>query len=423
MSLSESVSLTSLELTRFFLAVVLLLLSSQSFGYLFHKLKLPKVVGEIFGGLLLGPSLLGYFSPSAQDWVFNGFPAEGKLIALVSWFGLILLMFISGFEIERSFTRDDRNLAVQVLLGATLLPFIAGLAATTLYDFSPYIGPNGNPVSFAIIIAIAVAVTSIPVISKIFLDLNIINTRFAKLVLTVATVEDILLYAALAIATGIAGTGALSLSTAAYIVTVTIVFFGLALLAIPRLMRKMATSRADFLIRSFPTRFALFACLSLVALASVLNVNIVFGAFLAGVAIGTMPQETFRNTRTHVKSISLALFTPVYFAVVGLRLDLVRQFDLALFLGFLAFSTLLKTVGTLAVGKLAGKDWLSSFNLAVALNARGGPGIVLATVAFDLGLISEKFFVSLVLAAMITSLTAGYWLRYVLSRGWRLLAD
>ena len=89
----------------------------------------------------------------------------------------------------------------------------------------------------------------------------------------------------------------------------------------------------------------------------------------------------------------------------------------------LLFTTLFETVGTLLAAKLIKKDWLSSFNLAVAMNTRGGPGIVLATVAFGLGIINQTFFVTLVLIAIITSLLAGYWFKYVLSKGLTLLKN
>jgi Kef-type K+ transport system membrane component KefB len=75
-----------------------------------------------------------------------------------------------------------------------------------------------------------------------------------------------------------------------------------------------------------------------------------------------------------------------------------------------------------AAARIARQDWLSSFNLGVAMNTRGGPGIVLATIAFDLGIINEAFFSTLVLIAIVTSIAAGYWLRIVLSKGWNLLS-
>src|SRR5207245_4999675 len=97
-------------------------------------------------------------------------------------------------------------------------------------------------------------------------------------------------------------------------------------------------------------------------------------------------------------------------AIVCLQLVLVLQFDITIFLGFLLFSSGLKIAGALGVGKLIRNGWLSSVNLAIGLNDRGGPGIVLATITFGAGLISEPFFVALVLIAIVTSLMTGYWL-------------
>ncbi|TMI35556.1 cation:proton antiporter, partial [Candidatus Bathyarchaeota archaeon] len=153
----------------------------------------------------MGPTVFGYLFPDSENWIFSAYPSEGQLLSLVSWFGLILLMFVSGVEIHGTFSQEDKRTAVAFLLGATILPFLIGLAVSRVYDFSSYAGPNSNPFSLSIIIGIAVAVTSIPVISKIFLDLQIMDSRYARIVLAIATVEDSILYAGLAIATGVAG--------------------------------------------------------------------------------------------------------------------------------------------------------------------------------------------------------------------------
>lgn len=420
-SVASLVTLSNLELTRFFLAIVLLLVSAYSFGIIFQKLRMPQVIGEIFGGLLLGPSFLGYFAPNIHIWIFLASEGEGKLLAMMSWFGLALLMFISGFAIERSFTRDDKKIATGLSLGAKIIPFLGGVLLTFFYDFTPYLGPNGNMISLTIIIAIATSITSIPVISKIFIDLGIIGTRFAKVTLATAVGDDIVLWALFALATGIAGAQIASIQTTVSIAVLTISFFGFGLVLIPRLIRSVNNSRARILITAYPSRFTLLVLFSLVALAALLNVNIVFGALIAGTTVGMLPNETFGKVRSHIKSISLGLFIPLYFAIVGLKLDFIHQFDLLFFLGFLLFSSAMVAAGTLMVGKFLTKNWLSSINLAFVLNARGGPGIVLATIAFELGLVAETFFTTLVLTAIITSLLAGFWLRYVLSKSWELL--
>ncbi len=416
-------SLSNYELTRFFFALVLLLLSSLWFGYIFKKFKMPKVIGEILGGLVLGPSLLGYLAPDAYNWIFEAFNEEGKLISTIYWIGLVLLMFVSGFEIKTSFTKGDKKLIIAILLGSTVIPFLAGWFAPTVYDFTPYLGVKGNLLALKIIIAIAVAVTSIPVISKIFIDLNIMSTRFSKIVLATATVQDVILWVALAIATGLVSGTAVSASNITSTIVITLIFFVVALFVMPNLIRFTNKLRYNLLIKSSVSGYTLSICFVFAALASILDVNIVFGAFLAGVVIGTMPDQKFGKVKENIKEISLAFFIPIYFAVVGLKIDLIHHFDIIFFLGFLLFTTIFESFGTLAAARIVKKDWFSSFNLAVAMNTRGGPGIVLATVAFDMGIINETFFVTLVMIAILTSLLAGYWFKFVLTKGYELLKE
>jgi Kef-type K+ transport system membrane component KefB len=159
------------------------------------------------------------------------------------------------------------------------------------------------------------------------------------------------------------------------------------------------------------------------AIASFLEVNLVFGAFLAGIVVNYVKSPRFEDSKLHIKSFSMAFFIPIYFAIVGIKLDLIHHFDWVFFSIFIVFAIIVQTIAVLLTARFLKYDWLSSFNLAVVLNDRGGPCIVLATLAFDLGIISENFFVTLVLLAVVTSLTAGSWLKYVLSKGWPLLKE
>src|SRR3989442_11158523 len=137
MSLASTFTLSSLELTRFFFAMVLLLFTAHSFGFLFYEAKLPRVIGEIFGGLVLGPTFLCFLAPDAENWVFGAFASEGALISVISYIGLVLLIFISGFEIQRSFSKEDRKIASSFLIGATVVPFIIGMLVPYFYSLAP----------------------------------------------------------------------------------------------------------------------------------------------------------------------------------------------------------------------------------------------------------------------------------------------
>ena len=123
-----------------------------------------------------------------------------------------------------------------------------------------------------------------------------------------------------------------------------------------------------------------------------------------------------------IGKVSFAFFIPVYFAIVGLKLDLVKSFSLRLLLIFVLGTCAIKILSVSLAGRLAGFRGLDLINLALTTNARGGPGIVLASVAFDAGIINATFYTTLVLAAVITSQIAGAWLDYVLRRGWPLLS-
>jgi Kef-type K+ transport system membrane component KefB len=266
-----------------------------------------------------------------------------------------------------------------------------------------------------------VAITSIPVISKIFMDLGILNTSFAKIVLATATLHDVILWVALAIATGLVSTKGASLAGITLTVFITIIFLGISLLVMPRLIGFSSGSKFNYLIRSSTSGYVICVCFLFSAVASILEVNIVFGALLAGMAIGAMPHDQFAKAKEHIKDISLAFFVPIYFAIIGLRLDLAHHFNFLFSLQFLLFATTFAILGTLIALRIAKEDWLSSFNIAVAMNARGGPLIVLATVTLELGIINQTFFVTLILIALATSLLAGSWFRYIISSGLPLL--
>jgi Kef-type K+ transport system membrane component KefB len=123
-----------------------------------------------------------------------------------------------------------------------------------------------------------------------------------------------------------------------------------------------------------------------------------------------------------ISRISFAVFIPIYFAVVGYQLDLSKTFSFSMLAFFLGAGCLMKLLSAGVGARLAGFNNSDSVNLSLALNARGGPGIVLASVAFEAHIINASFYTTLVLFAVLTSQIAGAWLDYVLRKGWPLLS-
>jgi K+:H+ antiporter len=399
------------------LFVLLMLVSlAQLLGYVFVKLRQPKVVGEILAGVVLGPALLG-----RVPWILNATVTQSSILSFVYWLGLLLLMFLSGAEAQQLFTREERREVGWLAIVGTGIPFVLALVLGPWLIRPSLAGPNGNRISLIIILAVGVAVTSVPVVAKIFADLKILHTRFARLVLGVAVLEDIVLWLALAVATALAGKTALDRRELSYHLLVTIGFFGLGLTLVPRLIKRLNKSSFNVFAKQSPVAYAIAVLLGYCVVAGALRVSLVFAAFLAGFAVVHKKRRLFADALDAIGKVAFAFFIPVYFAIVGLKLDLIRGFSLGMLVAFLIGSCVVKILSVALAGRCAGFRGLDLLNLAITTNARGGPGIVLASVAFDAGIISPKFYTTLVVVAVLTSQMAGAWLDYVLARGWPLL--
>ncbi|WP_409300741.1 cation:proton antiporter [Peribacillus sp. SCS-155] len=416
-------SLTGQEISHFLFAMGTLLALAHLLGFLAERIFIPRVIGEVAAGLVLGPTLLGHFFPEAFHWMFAGFESEPKLFALLYQFGLLLLMFNSGLKFQTHFSREDAKITSALVIGATIPAFIVGWFAADLFNITSYLGTANSPLAMKIVIAISIAITSIPVISKIFNDLGIMHTRFAKIVIACAGIHDILLWVALGFATSLVSQGgvftiatglkSIGMSVGFIIGTFVIGYF---------LLNRLTFVKQNLLFRSSNLGYFLFIMFMLAALAGKLHVETIFGALLAGIVVKfALPKSVSERVEQGVSSISFSWFIPIYFATVGLQLDLVRHFSPIFFLGFLLFATLTQTAAVYITSRIIKQDHLTSFNLGLAINDRGGPGIVLSSVAYASGIINQEFFAVLVMLALVTSWIPGTWLRIVVNKKWRLM--
>jgi Kef-type K+ transport system membrane component KefB len=414
--------LSNADLTSVLLALLVLVGLAQTLGYLFTKLHQPKVVGEILTGIILGPALLGRVSFGSASFLDIA-SRHANTLSFIYWLGLLLLMFLSGAETRQLFTREERREVGWLAIVGTGLPFVIGLALGPWLAHPALAGPNASRLSLIIVLAVGVAVTSVPVISKIFADLKILNTRFARLVLGVAVLEDIVLWAALAVATALAGRTALPARQIVLHIVATVAFFVLGLTVLPRAVKRINKARANVLAQHAPVAYALAVLFGYCVLAGALGVSMVFAAFLAGFAVVHKKRGLFADALDAISKVSFGFLVPIYFAIVGLKLDLVRGFSWSMLAVFLIGSCAIKLLAVSFGARMAGFRGLEIFNLAITTNARGGPGIVLASVAYDAGIISATFYTTLVLTAVLTSQFAGAWLDYVVRKGWPLLTD
>ncbi len=401
-------------------ALACLLAGAFVVGRLFEKLQAPKVVGEIIGGMLFGGTFLGAAAPGLAEAIFNSYEEEGKVLNIFYQLGLSFLMFSSGYNTKMDLRKENARIFLSLFVGSTIIPMIMGLAFVK--GFAPYfIGTADSYAAFLLVFIIGIAITSIPVISKIFFDMGIIHTRFANIVLTASTLQDLCLWILLNAAIDIALSEELVVGNMLVVIILTIALFLLVHFA-GRKIEKVQIHIAD---ASFMQVCFIGLFLSIAAL-STRKINMMYSAFLIGYIIRAVVNKD-KHAGEKVKCItdfSFAFFVPVYFALVGIQLNLIHDFSLIRFVIFFVTAFALEWIGTVLL-LIFTTDLKRKviWNFGITMNARGGPGIVLATVAYNYGIINAEFFTVLILTTMLSSLIAGYWLRGQQKKDERIFED
>ncbi|MEU9083450.1 cation:proton antiporter [Streptomyces sp. NPDC048357] len=422
--------MTVIDTIRLLAALTVICAAAHGCGFLFGVLRQPPVIGEVVGGILLGPSLLGLLAPAARAALFPASGAVASALDALYQLGQLLLMFLAGAELRIRASGRERRTGAIVAAAGLVVPFAAGAGIAALVP-AFFAGPAGSTVTTALVVGLAMAVAAIPVISRIMMDLKIMDTAFGRIVLMVAVIEDVILYVVLAVVLGLARSGnghpaglwdligtTAPVPTAAYFTLVSLLFFAASLTWGARLFHQLARHRANIVARQSPVAFRLIFLCVMVLLCLGLGVNAVFGALMAGICAARGDQSAEDGTSPGtgreaavwgaIRQFSMALFIPVFFVLVGMRLDLVRAFDPLFFLWFLTLACGIKMAGIWAGARLAGEDRVFSSSLAFALNARGTIGIVLAGVTRRAELINDRFFVVLVLVSLVTCQIAGF---------------
>jgi Kef-type K+ transport system membrane component KefB len=418
---------------QFILTIAALLAAVHGLGYLAERLKQPRIVGEILAGILLGPFVLKLLIPAAYAKLFAFSASASTTLGFLYQLGLILLMFCSGAETRRLLGKVNRKTTILLITVSDIASFlfVLGLGFLGFIPLARLTGTLGQQTSTLLVVAIATSVTSIPVISRIFWDLGIMRTRFVSLLLGYAVLEDIALWIVLAFATALAKSTTLAnqnfTAPVSSHVLSTFIYMAIAMAVMPTVLRYLGKVRWNIIVNASPVGYVVFVLVAYCAVAALVDVNLQFAALLAGYGVvggirGT-ERERFLVPIESIAKMSFGVFIPIYFGMVVYRLVFGREFSLAVLLAFFFASSAIAIFSSGLAARLGGFRGLDIANIAITTNARGGTGIVLASVAYDSGIINAAFYTALVITAGVTSQTCGVWLRIILNRGLRLLSS
>jgi Kef-type K+ transport system membrane component KefB/nucleotide-binding universal stress UspA family protein len=407
------------EVLVFLVQIVLLLVTARLLGQLCRRFGQPAVVGELTAGVLLGPSVLGSVAPDLFDWIFPDGEMQSGMLFAVGWLGVLLLLVVTGFETDLALIGRLGKAAVLVTAGSLLVPFVFGLAGGWAAPDS-LLGDEAERSVFALFLAAALTISSLPVIAKILSELQLLRRNFGQLTLAVAMANDVIGWVLLGLIAGLAGSGTLDVGELLVTIAGLVVFLAVAVAVGQRVVDAVLQQmrRRDVGAGGWVT-MSVGIALGLGAITQALGVEAVLGAFIAGILLGRS-RYARHEVEEQLETFTVAIVAPIFFATAGLRVDLslLRDPEIAFWaLVVLAIASISKFAGAMIGARLSGLARREGMALGTALNARGALEIVIATVGLSLGVLNEASYTIVVIMAIATSMMAPPLLRW-LARGW-----
>lgn len=400
------------ELSLMLLVIAILLSTAVAMGRIAKALTLPAVIGELLAGILLGPTVVGAFFPDLREQLLSSsskvFHSMDTLVNL----GGILLLFVIGLDIKLSQIVEQRKVISTVSLFGFVFPFGIGMISIFLFpDTWGYTGA-GQSWALPLIVGTALSITSLPVISRILLDLGLLKTRFGAIIISSATLDDIVGWISFAMVASLFSPQLADISpwvtAAGVLVLVCFSLTGGRKLAARYLAAFDGKGDSNFTLLS-TTLVILFV---VTALMVEVGSHAMLGAFAVGLAFSVRGDHPMYVA---LRNVVVSFFAPLYFVFIGLRVDILQNFDLTLVLLVICIATLGKVSGVFLGARLAGVGKRESFALSLGMNSRGAVGIVLATSAYQATLINESVYVALLVMALVTTLVSGPLMKTVLN--------
>ena len=419
LAMSHFTSLTEHQQLVFWAELLAILAVARLLGSVLRRWGQPAVVGELAAGVLLGPSVLGRVWPGGFSWLFPLDKVQSGAVNAIGWLGIVFLLVLTGFETDLGLIRSLGRAAGSVSAGALALPFACGIGLGLSLP-AVFVGVHSHRAVFTLFVAVGLSAPSLPVIAKVLTDLDFMRRNFGQLTVAVGMVNDTIAWLALGVIAGLASSAGLSVGRLAVTIGAMVVLLAGGLTVgqqgVDRLLRWVRT-RSDTVGDSFVATVVVVVLVATLAQAA--GIEAVLGAYVAGIVFG---RSRFRHPQLHehLETVTYGVLAPVFFATVGLKLDLgtLAKATTAMWGGIvLAVAMLAMFVGAYAGARLGRLPRREALALGSALNARGAVEVVIAAIGLSLGVLSRTAFTTIVLMAIATSIMAPPLLRRIV-KGW-----
>ena len=385
--------------------IIIIIFFARVFGWLFKKIKQPAVIGEIFAGIILGPSVLGSYFPGVTDFLFPA--ASLGTLNFLSQIGLILFMFIIGMELDLKSAGKQAYDAVVISHAGIIIPFTLGMGLA-YFIYKDYAPATTSFLSFALFMGIAMGITAFPVLARILQEKNLIRTKLGVTALTCAAADDITAWCVLAAVIALVKSGS-SLSVF-YTIALALIYVLIMIKVVrPALLRLEHLYNYRENMRSAIVAILFVMLISSAYTASVIGINTLFGAFIAGIIMP--PSLSFREIiADKIEDVSIILLLPLFFVITGLKtqMGLLNEGHLWVVFGLMLLVAVIGKFGGITLAaKVVGQSWRDSLSIGVLMNTRGLMQLIVLNIGYDLGILSPEIFAMMVLMALVTTFMTG----------------
>ncbi|MXZ98186.1 MAG: hypothetical protein F4110_11090 [Acidimicrobiaceae bacterium] len=403
----------------FWTQLLVLVVAARAVGYAMRRVGLPSVVGQLAAGVVLGPSVFGAVWPSGFEWFIPQEEISSGALFAVTWIGVALLLVTAGFETDLALIRRLGRAAALVTGFSLLVPLAGGLATGLLLP-ADFVGGGADRTVFALFVALALSVSALAVIARILSELGLMRRDFGQITVAAGMANDVVGWVMLAVFTGFATAGQVSVTGTLRTVIGLAAFLALAMTlgqrAVDAGLRRV---RRDGPNLHGALGVAVFTMLAFGVATQALGIEAVLGAFVAGVVLNRSRFQQHEVVH-HIESLTNAFLAPVFFAMAGLRVDLalLGEGDALAWAGVvMVVAIVAKFAGAFVGARLAGQSQRAAVALGAGLNARGALEIVIASVGLSLGVFSETAYTVIVIVPLVTSVFAAASLRLAV-RDW-----
>ena len=402
----------------FIAQIASLILVGRLLGELMRRIGQPSVMGELIGGLLLGPSVLGLVWPEAQHALFPDNPVQKGMLGAVASFGILLLLLITGMETDLKLIRRVGTAAFSVSLAGIFLPFLCGFALGQVMPATLLPHPEHRLIA-SLFLGTALSISSVKIVAVVVREMNFMRRNLGQVILSSAIVDDTIGWIIIAITFSLASHGSIDLLAVAQAMLGVAIFL-LASLTIGRRVVSISIrwTNDNIMSDAAVVSVILLLMIGMALTTQLIGVHTVLGAFVAGILVGESPILT-RQIDQQLRGLITGLFAPVFFGVAGLSADLSILKDpsyILLTLGLILIASIGKAAGAFVGGKLGGLSVRESIALACAMNARGSTEVIVATIGLSMGALSHDMFTMIVAMAVITTMAMPPTLRWALAR-------